>query len=78
MKKYKWMQIEETFKRQTGISKENFQHLCMKVDNYVKAEKDRNSFKKRGKNTSRLSAEDRILLTIYYLRHYPTFANLAV
>jgi len=77
MKKYKLMQTEERFKRQTGISKENFEHLCSKVESYVKAEKERNPFKKRGKNKSRLSQEDRILLTIYYLRHYPTFANLA-
>ncbi|MFK5969523.1 MAG: transposase family protein, partial [Candidatus Marithrix sp.] len=26
---------------------------------------------------SELSLEERVLLTIYYLRHYPTFTNLA-
>jgi len=33
--------------------------------------------KKRGLKNSELSLEERVLLTIYYLRHYPTFANLA-
>lgn len=79
MKKYQKIQAEtpENFKRLTGLSKENFQHLCSKVDIYLKAEKERNPLKKRGLNTSELSLEDRVLLTIYYLRHYPTFANLA-
>ncbi len=79
MKKYKEIQAEtpENFKRLTGLSKKNFQHLCNKVDIYVKEEKERNPLKKRGLKTSELSLEDRILLTIYYLRHYPIFANLA-
>jgi hypothetical protein len=79
MKRYKRMQMEteETFKRQTGISKEKFQYLCDKIDTYLKEEKECNPLKKRGKKTSELSLEDRILLTIFYLRHYPTFANLA-
>ena len=79
MKKYQKIQAEtaENFKRLTGLSKENFRHLCSKVDIYVKEEKERNPLKKRGVKKSELSLEDRVLLTIYYLRHYPTFANLA-
>lgn len=39
--------------------------------------KKRNPLKKRGLKKSKLSLEERVLLTIYYLRHYPTFVNLA-
>jgi hypothetical protein len=79
MKPFKEIQTEnpEQFKRTTGLSKENFQHLCHKVNVYVEAEKERNHLKKRGLKTSKLSLEDGVLLAIYYLRHYPTFVNLA-
>ena len=33
--------------------------------------------KQRGLKESKLSLEDRVLLTLYYLRHYPIFINLA-
>lgn len=48
MKKYQEIQAEtpENFKRLTGLSKENFQHLCSKVDVYLKAEKERNPLKR--------------------------------
>ncbi len=48
MKKYKEIQTEtpENFKRLTGLSKENFQHLCRKVDVYLKEEKERNPLKR--------------------------------
>jgi hypothetical protein len=79
MKKYQEieMEIPENFKRMTGLSKENFQTLCDKTETYIEDEKKRNPLKKRGIKKSELSLKDRILLTIYYLRHYPTFANLA-
>ena len=67
----------EKFKRQTGIAKEDFQRLCEKTEDYLEEEKERNPQKRRGLKTSKLSLADRILLTLYYLRHYPTFANLA-
>jgi len=47
MKKYKEIQAEtpENFKRLTGLSKENFQHLCRKVDVYLSVRK-RNPLKR--------------------------------
>ncbi len=79
MKKYKEIETEtpETFKRMTGLSKANFKNLCEKTDTYIKEEKKRNPLKQRGLKKSKLSLEDCLLLTIYYLRHYPTFINLA-
>jgi hypothetical protein len=31
---------------------------------------------RRGRKDSKLTTEDRLLLTLYYLRHYPTLINL--
>ena len=79
MKRYKEIEKEtaEKFKRQTGITKEDFQRLCEKTEAYIEEEKERNPRKRRGLKTSKLPLVERILLTLYYLRHYPTFANLA-
>ena len=79
MKKYKEIQSEssEKFKRLTGLSKENFQTLYYKTESYIAEEKKHNPLKQRGVKKSKLSLADSILLTIYYLRHYPTFMNLA-
>ena len=65
------------FQRETGLSKENIQLLIEKVNHSIHTQKERFPEKKRGRNTSNIALEDRILLTLYYLRHYPTFANLA-
>ena len=66
----------EDFQRETGLSKENIQLLIEKVSHSIDAQKERFPAKKRGRNKSKIALEDRILLTLYYLRHYPTFANL--
>jgi hypothetical protein len=63
----------EDFQRETGLSKENIQCLIEKVGHFIETQKERFPEKKRGKNTSKIALEDRILLTLYYLRHYPTF-----
>lgn len=66
----------EAFKRETGLSKENVELLIKRTDSYINVQKERFPEKKRGRNDSKISLADRILLTLYYLRHYPTFANL--
>lgn len=66
----------DTFKRETGLSKENVTWLIKKVDTYINAQKERFPEKKRGRNKTIIPLEDRILLTLYYLRHYPTFSHL--
>lgn len=65
------------FKRATGLSNENFQHISTKVSTFIQQDKENNPAKKRGRKNSHVSQEDRILLVLYYLRHYPTFENLA-
>ena len=79
MKPYKQLlKVSATkFKRATGLSKENLQQLSEKVSLYILKDKEANPAKKRGKKSSEVSQENRLLLVLYYLRHYPTFENLA-
>ena len=67
----------EEFKRLTGISKKNFEQLSNKVSNYILRQQQLNPLSKRGLKPRKLTIDDCILLTLYYLRHYPTFINLA-
>ena len=62
------------FKRITGLSKRKYKKLRNKIKNYEETQKSKNSLKRRGLKTSSMSLEDRLLLTLYYLRHYSTFA----
>lgn len=67
----------ERFKRETGLSNTGFRELVDKATAYIDAKKQSYPLSKRGKQTSKLSREDHVLLTLYYFRHYPTFSNLA-
>lgn len=79
MKRWKKMQhvTETEFLRQVGIPRANFDTILEKVKAYLEAERVRNRMKRRGLKISGLPIEDRLLLTFYYLRHHPTFLNLA-
>ena len=68
---------DANFLRQVGIPRGNFETILAKVKAHLEAERTRNRMKQRGLNTSELPVEDRLLLTLYYLRHHPTFRNLA-
>jgi hypothetical protein len=63
---------EKKFVRTVGSHKEDFLSLHSKVTDYSEAEKKQQPFEKTGKKST-LSSEDKLLLTLYYLRHYPTF-----
>jgi hypothetical protein len=77
----RWKKIhdvpEAEFLRQVGIPRANFETIVEKVKTYLEAERVRNRMKRRGLKFSHLPVEDRLLLTFYYLRHHPTFLNLA-
>jgi len=79
VKRFNQLQIAspDEFKRLTGISKEDFEILYRKVADYIQSQKAIKPLRKRGVKPSKLLLEDCIILTLYYLRHYPTFANLA-
>ena len=63
------------FKRIVGVDFEKFNIIVDKVRHYIEAEKIAHPTKRRGKKSD-LSLEDRVLLTLYYLRHYQTFEAL--
>lgn len=79
MKPYKQLRKVSAikFKRATGFSKENYQKISAKVSLFIQQDKEKNPAKRRGKKNTEIAQEDRILLVLYYLRHYPTFENLA-
>ena len=67
----------EEFLRTVGLSPEDFQHPHGKLAAYLDEQKALNPLTRRGRKDSKLASEDRLLLTLYYLRHYPTLINLA-
>ena len=67
----------EEFMRTVGLSQEDFRHLHGKLAAYLDEQKVLNPLTRRGRKDSKLTLEDRLLLTLYYLRHYPTLINLA-
>jgi hypothetical protein len=67
----------EEFLRTVGLSPEDFLHLHGKLAAYLDEQKTLNPLTRRGRKDSKLALEDRLLLTLYYLRHYPTLINLA-
>ena len=77
MKRYAKLiqQSEKTFKRQTGISVSHFHKLVQAIRQYISSLKKENPLKNRGLNSA-LCLEDQLLLTLYYIRHYPIFLLL--
>jgi AraC-like DNA-binding protein len=67
----------EEFLRTVGLSQEDFWHLNGKLADYLNEQKVLNPLTRRGRKDSKLALEDRLLLTLFYLRHYPTLINLA-
>lgn len=69
------LQKAKEFKRDTGLCLDNFELIIDLVEQYIAEEHQKTPNKKKGLSPS-LSVSDRVLLCIYYLRHYPTFKNL--
>jgi hypothetical protein len=67
----------EEFLRTVGLSPEYFLPLHGKLAAYLDEQKALNPLTRRGRKDAKLALEDRLLLTLYYLRHYPTLINLA-
>jgi hypothetical protein len=78
MKRWKKMRYagDRKFLRQVGVPRATFDTILAKTRAYLDAERAQNRMKHRGVKTTRLPIEDRLLLTLYYLRHHPTFENL--
>ena len=61
------------FLRDVGVTLEQFLMIRDQVVSLIAAEQARWPMKRRGKQTSQFTVEDTLLLTLTYLRHYPTF-----
>ena len=68
-------QSKSDFKRDTGISLENFIKVLQLIEDHIKKLHEENPNKKKGVKSS-FTIADKLLLTLYYLRHYATFKNL--
>lgn len=64
------------FVRKVGLNLPNFLYLCYKVSEYEAEERRKRPMKNRGLSSKKLSLNDKLLLTFFYLRHYPTFDQL--
>jgi hypothetical protein len=71
----KMNQKPDSFLREFGVSLDKFILLLEKVTIYIKQQHEKYPLKKRGRKSS-LCVEDMLLLTLYYLRHYITLAQL--
>ena len=68
-------QKPEDFLRDVGIRLETFMLLVQKLAQYLEEECEKHPVKKRGQKSS-LCLEDKLLLTLDYMRHYATFARV--
>ena len=69
----------DQFLRNVGIPLYQFQEVLEKVTHYIETEKKKNPLKRRGiKSSKDITLSDKLLLTLYYMRHYETFANLGL
>tara|TARA_B110000238_G_C16010184_1_gene388499 strand:+ start:129 stop:551 length:423 start_codon:yes stop_codon:yes gene_type:complete len=62
--------------RQVGISEKQFTFLLKRLEQEIEEDLQRNKIKKRGVPSKVMTTELKLLLTLRYLRHYPTFINL--
>ena len=78
MKRFVFLQHRSSaqFIRTVGISLDQFLTIRDQLLACIRAEQDARPMKKRGKKAVILTVEDKLLLTLTYLRHYPTFEQL--
>lgn len=66
----------DEFTRKTGLPRSCFLELLSLIESNIEQTKQAHPLKRRGCKSA-LKVEDKLLLTLYYLRHYPTFDILA-
>ena len=66
---------DEQFLRIVGLPQKCFKTLVEKIKYQIERDKQEKPIKKRGIKGS-VILEDKILITLYYLRHYPTLEVL--
>ena len=66
----------KTYLRQVGISETQFYFLLSKLEQAIEEYLKNYPIKRRGIKSKIMITEKQLLLTLTYLRHYPTFINL--
>jgi hypothetical protein len=64
------------FRRKLGIRRRTFRRILRQVSLYVDEERRERPLSRRGKKASALLLDEKLLLTLVYLRQYPTFDEL--
>jgi len=64
-----------TFRRRVGIRRRDVRRLDLAVRAYLDEERCRQPLSRRGKKSTALNLTEKLLLTLVYLRQYPTFAE---
>ena len=67
---------KDKYLRKIGLSLAQFHYLLLIIENAIQVDHDRHPMKKRGLQSKHMTTEKKLLLTLTYLRHYPTFLNL--
>ena len=70
------MTKSNNYLRQIGIAENQFTLLFDKLEQEIKKDLQINKMKNRGVSSKAMTTELKLLLTLNYLRHYPTFSNL--
>jgi len=70
------MTKSNNYLRQIGIAESQFTLLFDKLEEEIKKDLQINKMKNRGISSKAMTTELKLLLTLHYLRHYPTFSNL--
>ena len=70
------MTKSKDYLRQIGITEKQFTLLLDKLEQEIKNDLQINKMKNRGVSSKTMTTELRLLLTLNYLRHYPTFRSL--
>jgi hypothetical protein len=67
---------QDKYLRKIGLSQEQFQHLLLILQDVLTSDHTKYPMKNRGLKSKHMTTEKQLLLTLTYLRHYPTFLNL--
>lgn len=70
------MTNSKNYLRQVGISEEKFALLLRRLQGEIEQALEEKPIRKRGARSNVITTEEKLLLTLTYLRHYPTFTNL--
>lgn len=66
----------KNYLRQVGVSDKLFTLLLKRLEQEIEKDLQNNKMKNRGLSSKVMTTENKLYLTLTYLRHYSTFSNL--